>query len=179
MEHKWKGGVAAKPDFDTYFMALCYLISQRSIDTSTCCGAVLVSKEGRILSTGYNGPVRGSIDMNVPMTRPDKYMFMIHSEENCLLSYSGSFQDLEGSTMYITGTPCSVCFRMMLQKGIKRFVYANVNPAVMMDEKQAWAKEEMAVGQDIQIIEYTDMDKVKALLGRTVDYIDYRLTRNQ
>ena len=48
---------------------------------------------------------------------------MIHAEENAILAYNGSNQDIEGSSIYITGSPCHKCLRMIIQKGIKRIVY--------------------------------------------------------
>lgn len=176
MSAEWIGGLEHKPSKDVYFMSLCYLISQRSIDTNTACGAILVAADGRILSTGYNGPPKGSIDENFPMTRPEKYVGMLHSEENAILAYFGSQQDLVGSTMYITGDPCNRCLRGMLQKGIRRFVYAGgVQAKMTADDSDLIRDRNMLIaGQDVQMIEFDEMDKVKALLGRTVDYIDYR-----
>lgn len=92
-----------------------------------------MSKERKVLSTGYNGPIKGSIDGMVPLIRPAKYSHIIHAEENCLLAYNGSNQDLDGSIMYVTGRPCHKCLRMILQKGIKNIVYCNANLAVMQD----------------------------------------------
>lgn len=108
----------------------------RSIDPSTKCGAVLVSKERKVLSTGYNGPIKGSLDRMIPLVRPLKYSHILHAEENCLLAYNGSNQDLDGSTMYITGKPCHKCLRMIMQKGIKEIVYCNANVAVMQDSDE-------------------------------------------
>ncbi len=174
----WQGGLEYKPSKDVYFIALAYLISQRSIDTNTTCGAVLVANDGRVLSTGYNGPPKGAVDEKTPMVRPDKYFVMLHAEENALLSYFGSAQDLVGSTMYITGSPCSRCLRDMIQKGIKRIVYAKTGLAKMMkmDPKEEECRDFLLLGQDIEIIEFDDMDSVKALLHRTVDAIDYKLS---
>lgn len=99
----------SKVNYDDYFLAMCYLVAMRSIDPSTKCGAVLVSKEHKILSTGYNGPIRGVDDTMVPLERPAKYAHFLHAEENCLLAYNGSSQDLVGATMYFTGAPCHKC----------------------------------------------------------------------
>jgi dCMP deaminase len=125
-----------KINYDDYFLTICYLVVMRSIDPSTKCGAVLVSKEYKILSTGYNGPIKGSIDGMIPLVRPAKYSHILHAEENCLLAYNGSNQDLEGATMYVTGRPCHKCLRMILQKGIKNIVYCDANLAVMQDSDE-------------------------------------------
>lgn len=83
-----------KPNYDDYFLTMSYLVAQRSIDPSTKCGAVLVSADKRILSTGYNGPIRGVDDAKIPLTRPEKYPHFIHAEENAVLAYFGSKQEL-------------------------------------------------------------------------------------
>ena len=156
-------------------MALCFLISQRSIDTSTTHGAVLVSKSKSILSTGYNGPIKGSNDRKIPMSRPEKYAHMIHAEENALLAFTGSEKDLEGATMYITGRCCSKCLRMMLQKGIRRIVHGAVgSKCVEGSNSDLEAQKIMLEGRDVEIIEYGDSNKVCGLLNRTLDYISHK-----
>ena len=109
-----------KPDWDTYFMAQCFLVSMRSADT-TKHGAIIVDDTNRILSCGYNGPVDGMNDSIIPMTRPHKYAFMIHAEENAILSLNSPVPT--GSKIYVTGRPCSKCTRMILRKGIKHIYY--------------------------------------------------------
>jgi len=80
-----------------------------------------------VLATGYNGPITGSRDADVPITRPEKYFYFIHSEENCLLAYNGSKQDLYNAVIYVTGVPCHRCLRMILQKGIRKIIHSD-NP---------------------------------------------------
>lgn len=125
-----------KPTYIDYFLTMTFLVAQRSIDPSTKCGAILVSADNRILSTGYNGPIKNSIDNLIPLVRPEKYAHLLHAEENCLLAYSGSVQDLINSTIYITGKPCHKCLRMILQRGVKNIVYTNGNIAIMQDSDE-------------------------------------------
>lgn len=147
--------------WDSYFLAIAYVVSTRSIDTSTKCGAVLVSKDRRILSTGYNGPIRGMNDAKIPMTRPDKYYYMVHSEMNAILAYGGSYDDIQGATCYVTGEPCHDCLRSLLQKGITRIVYTDVNLAVMNQNK----------GKDLQKAR-TDMIEQTGITVTIVPYQD-------
>jgi deoxycytidylate deaminase len=62
-----------------------------------------LTKDNRIISTGYNGPASGLFDEYVPNTRPDKYNFMIHSEVNSILNAN---QDIAGCIAYVSGIPC-------------------------------------------------------------------------
>lgn len=112
-------------------MAQAFLIAQRSFDESTKCGCVLVSKDGRVLSTGYNGPVKGLNDAKVPQTRPEKYDWFMHAEENALCAYASSWTDIQGATAYITGLPCNNCFRALVQKGITTFAVSDIKVAKM------------------------------------------------
>ncbi len=162
-----------KIDYNDYFLAMAYLASQRSIDPSTKCGAVLVSKDKRVLSTGYNGPIKGVDDARIPLVRPAKYAHILHAEENCLLAYSGSTQDLEGATMYVTGAPCHKCLRMIIQKGVFNIVYANANVAVMQkdDVELSYAKEMMEYSPHVKVTILDNLQQIINLFGITVDYI--------
>lgn len=144
----------------------------RSIDPSTKCGAVLVSKEYKVLSTGYNGPIKGSIDGMIPLIRPAKYCHILHAEENCLLAYNGSNQDLEGATMYVTGRPCHKCLRMILQKGIKNIVYCNANLAVMQDsDEKAIVDLMLEYSPKVNIRVVDNIDVICKTLRDTEEYI--------
>ncbi len=107
-------------DWDCYFINIAHAVSDRSPDPTTKHGCVLVDKNNRIISTGYNGPIKGLPSHCVETTRPAKYKWMIHAEDNAVLFAKC---DLEGSTAYITGHPCAACFRRLVQAGIRRIVY--------------------------------------------------------
>ncbi|GAG03227.1 unnamed protein product, partial [marine sediment metagenome] len=69
---------------DKYFMSIAEACSKRSLDPDSKFGCVAVSKDGSILSTGYNGPPRNVDDSLIPLTRPEKYIYMEHAERNCI-----------------------------------------------------------------------------------------------
>jgi dCMP deaminase len=168
-----------RPDWDSWFIALCFVISQKSIDPRTKHGAILVSKDHRILSIGYNGPIRNSLDTNIPINDEKKYPYLLHSEENCLLNYNGSQQDLDGATLYITGKFCHRCLRMILQKGIKNIVIGPVKSACK-DEEDEKACENMLVGQKVKIREYVGgIDSIFDLLDKTKEYIKAKVENNE
>jgi dCMP deaminase len=161
-----------KIEYDDYFLTMCFLVAQRSPDPSTKCGAVLVSSENKVLSTGYNGPIKGSDDSLIPLERPAKYAHLLHAEENCLLAYNGSFQDIVGSTMYVTGRPCHRCLRMILQKGVKRIVTTDGNKAVMQDDSEAKIYELMlSYTKGIEMIVLPNLPDIINLLRKTEKYI--------
>lgn len=164
-----------KPLYVDYFLTLANLVAQRSIDPSSKCGAVLVAADKRILSTGYNGPLRGADDAKVPLTRPEKYPHFLHAEENAILAYTGSLTDLIGSTMYITGRPCHKCLRMIIQRGIPNIIVSKSTPTVMQtDESEIKAWEEMMSYLPEGRVNYHEINNVvdiHRLLVTTADYI--------
>jgi len=163
-----------KLDWDVYFITQAFLVSQKSIDPSTKHGAIWVSKNNKILSVGYNGPLQGVDDSKIPLTRPSKYYFIIHSELNCLLSYNGDNYSIKNSKIYITGRPCHNCLRTIIQKGIKKIIYANVS-SKCLDEGDIKSQELMLeLSPEVELIEFKEMDKIKELLKQTIDYIDFK-----
>lgn len=152
-----------KLSFDLYYMSLAFMVAQRSFDPNTKCGCILVSKDNRILSTGYNGPIKGINDDKIPLDR-DKLYYMIHSEINALLSYTGSHDEIQDAKCYVTIQPCHECTRALLQKGIKYIYCSNLPLAKCMDEKSMSAQELMLKEKSIKIniIDYKDiLDTIK------------------
>ncbi len=119
-------------EWDDYFMQLAQLVSKRSPDPSTKHGCVLIDKDRRIISTGYNGPVSNINDMEIDWSRPAKYMWIIHAEENAVLFAKQSLKDC---TAYVTGEPCAACFRRFCQIGVKRVVCGNVQSKCLNNEE--------------------------------------------
>ena len=73
-------------DWDKYFMEIAEAVSMKSKDPSSKMGCVIVDKNKRVVSTGYNGLVQGSQESKLTLSeRPMKYYFAIHSEMNALI----------------------------------------------------------------------------------------------
>lgn len=108
-------------NWDDYFLEMCQVVSKRSKDPSTQHGAVLVDKHHRVISTGYNGGCRKIDDNKIDWSRPTKYNYVIHAEENAL--WTAEKSDLEGCTLYVTGPPCSRCMLRIAHAGVSRIVY--------------------------------------------------------
>jgi len=104
------------------FLELAEFISHWSKDPSTQVGAVIVDKNRRIISTGYNGFAAGVKDTKARLTnREIKYPIILHAEENAM---SFAKQNLDDCSLYVSGLPpCAHCASLIAQSGIKR-VYA-------------------------------------------------------
>lgn len=92
-------------------------------------GAVIV-KDGRILSTGYNGTPTGYINCsehwNSEYTKDHhdwSKTYEIHAEMNALIWAARKGISIEDATIYVTLEPCSECSKNLIAAGIKRIVY--------------------------------------------------------
>jgi dCMP deaminase len=153
---------SSRPDWDVYYLSIAFVVAQRSFDPSTKCGCVIVSQDNRILSSGYNGPIKGSLDHLIPLTRPEKYYHFIHAEENALIHYSGSHMDIQNATIYVTHPPCHKCLRMILQKGIKNIV-TTPNVTKVVDEADIIAQRLMLQRSDViyKKVSFDMMNEIK------------------
>lgn len=108
-----------KPNWHEYFLDIAKVVSTRSIDAQTKHGCVITTKDHRIIGTGYNSFISDIDDRKLPNVRPNKYKWMLHSEENaisnCIIS-PHLFKD--GVNAYITGRPCRHCLMLMVQNNI-------------------------------------------------------------
>lgn len=106
--------------WDEYFVGLLDGIRRKSKDKHTQHGCIIVGPNHEIRSTGYNSFPRG-IDDNVPerFERPEKYLWMEHSERNAIFNAARVGVPLDGCTLYVSGIPCIDCCRAIIQCGIK------------------------------------------------------------
>ena len=107
--------------WDEYFMKIAETVAEKSKDTSSKMGCVIVDQNKRVVSLGYNGMIQGADESKMTLKeRPMKYYFAIHSEMNAVLF---AHQDLSGCTIYNRVATCDNCLKYCLQAGITRFVY--------------------------------------------------------
>lgn len=147
-----------RPNWDQYFLDLAEQVSRRSPDPNTKHGCVLVDSGRRVLSTGYNGPLSGLPHDLVQFSRPEKYDWFIHAEDNAV---AFARCDLRGATAYVTGTPCVACFRRLLQVGIRRVVQGDRQSACL-EEREMDACQKMAIALDIEWIVFS-LDGIQRL----------------
>ena len=85
----------------------------------------LVVKDKMIISDGYNGTPSGfeNVCEDNNVTKP----YVLHAEANAITKLARSSNNSEGSTLYVTASPCIECSKLIIQSGIKRVVYAEKN----------------------------------------------------
>lgn len=120
-------------EWNDLFLAMAFILAQKSKDESTKCGAIIVDKHNRIVSGGFNGPSRGTDDELVPQTRPEKYLHMLHAEINSIIFAK---KDLEGAKCIVTNKCCHPCLNSLIQAGVKQIIFPSINKAKMIDEMQ-------------------------------------------
>jgi dCMP deaminase len=105
------------------YMDMAAVVAERSHDAETKVGAVLVKNtSGAIIATGFNGFVRGTCDEKLPNTRPEKYEFIIHAEQNLIANCARHGISTDDCTMICTLSPCKHCMRLMINSGITKVV---------------------------------------------------------
>ncbi|MBO7351720.1 MAG: dCMP deaminase family protein [Candidatus Methanomethylophilaceae archaeon] len=122
-----------RPDNDEYFMEMAHLVAKRSTCLRRHVGAVLV-KDKRVLSTGYNGSPKGTLhcevkgcireQMNVPSGTRHELCRGVHAEQNAIIQAAYFGVSVDGSTIYTTTYPCSMCAKILINAGIKEVVYS-------------------------------------------------------
>ena len=83
----------------------------------------LVVKDKMIISDGYNGTPSG-FDNVCEDNEEVTYPYVLHAEANAITKLARSNNNSDGSTLYVTASPCIECAKLIIQAGIKRVVYA-------------------------------------------------------
>ncbi len=120
-----------KPSFDTIFMKLACDLAQRSHCIKAQVGAVL-TKDTRIISIGYNGPPEGTHNCDeewpeegCPRDSKGGCSLALHAEQNAILYAVKNGSSLNGSSLYVTLSPCLPCARLIFSSGIKKVFFLN------------------------------------------------------
>jgi dCMP deaminase len=106
--------------FDHSYLEMAEIWAQNSYCKRRKVGALLV-KDRMIISDGYNGTPSGfeNICEEDGLTKP----YVLHAEANAITKVAKSGNSSEGSTLYVTASPCLECAKLIIQSGIKRVVY--------------------------------------------------------
>jgi dCMP deaminase len=106
---------------DRRYLAMARIWGQNSYCRRRKVGALLV-KDKMIISDGYNGTPSGFENIcedEDNVTKP----YVLHAEANAITKIAKSNNSSEGSTLYVTASPCLECAKLIIQSGIRRVVY--------------------------------------------------------
>ena len=107
--------------FDRRYLEMAGIWAQNSYCKRRQVGALIV-KEKMIISDGYNGTPSGfenNCEDENGLTKP----YVLHAEANAITTVAKSGNSSDGSTLYVTASPCVECAKLIIQAGIKRVVY--------------------------------------------------------
>ncbi len=135
----WVGGRLSfsRPGWDDYFMDIARVVASRSNCVKRKVAAV-VTRDRRIISTGYNGTPRGTTNCNeggcprcnelaVGGTRLDECLCS-HAEENAITQAAYHGVSLKGGTIYTTFSPCLQCTKMIINAGLAQVIFQSAYP---------------------------------------------------
>ena len=118
-----------RPKFDDIFMDLAVSLAKRSHCIKAQVGAVL-TKDTRIISIGYNGPPAGTHNCDeefpehgCPRDSKGSCSLALHAEQNAILYATKNGATLEGTTLYVTLSPCIACARVIYTMKIQKVFY--------------------------------------------------------
>lgn len=103
------------------YSQLTYAISQFSKDPDKKVGSIFLHpKTFQILSTGYNGFPRKVNETSKRWKKPEKYKWVVHSEQNGIYNATLNGVKLKNSILFTTKFPCNDCAKGLIQAGIKQ-----------------------------------------------------------
>ena len=110
--------------WDEYFMQIALQVSTRSTCDRKHVGAVIV-RDRTILSTGYNGSIRGlaHCDDEGHLIDNGHCIRTVHAEANAIAQSAKHGVNVSNSSIYITASPCWTCFKLLANSGITEIIY--------------------------------------------------------
>lgn len=124
----------------SYFMNIAHEVATRSTCDRKHVGAVIVN-EKTILSTGYNGSIRGlphCDDADHEML-DGHCIRTTHAEANAIAQAAKNGVAVNRSEIYVTASPCYNCFKLIANAGIKKIYFAEFyrDDRILSHAKQA------------------------------------------
>ena len=145
-----ENGLSKQTKLDLRYLRMARIWAENSYCKRRQVGALVV-KDKMIIRDGYNGTPSGfeNICEENDITKP----YVLHAEANAITKLARSSNNSDGSTLYVTASPCIECAKLIIQAGIKRVVYAEkyrLNDGIQLMER-AGIK-----------VEFLDIDKQNA-----------------
>lgn len=106
---------------DRRYLRMAKIWAENSYCVRRQVGAIIV-KDKMIISDGFNGTPAGFENVcegEDGLTKP----YVLHAEANAITKVARSNNSSDGSTLYVTASPCLECSKLIIQAGIKRVVY--------------------------------------------------------
>lgn len=109
---------------DRRYLRMAAIWSENSYCKRRKVGAILV-KDKMIISDGYNGTPAGFPNI-CESEESVTFPYVLHAEANAITKVARSNNSSEGSTLYVSTSPCMECSKLIIQAGIKRVVFSDI-----------------------------------------------------
>ena len=150
--------------FEEYGILMAYAASTRATCRRRMVGCALFGKNKVVVATGYNGAPSGApqCDEVGCLIEDGRCKRVSHAEKNSLLFSKG--RDLSDGYAFTTISPCSDCFQLLLDNGIRNFFYLDGYRLETIQEMADKAKKDFKIK-----IQKLDLDFPR-LLQKTLDF---------
>jgi dCMP deaminase len=147
---------------EEYYLGIAKAVALRSPCLRRKYGAIIV-KNDAIVSTGYNGPARGSTNceevgcikeiLNLPHYSGYDYCPAVHAEENAVINAARNGNSVIDGTLYlygidvktnkpVAGMPCPRCKRVLINAGVKEVVTIDESGNITKYDVKSWVEED-------------------------------------
>lgn len=109
---------------DERYLRMARIWSENSYCQRRRVGALIV-KDKMIISDGFNGTPSG-FDNICEDEAGNTIPYVLHAEANAITKVARSNNSSEGSTLYVTTSPCMECSKLIIQSGIERVVFSDL-----------------------------------------------------
>ncbi|WP_305296918.1 deoxycytidylate deaminase [Duncaniella muris] len=123
MEHDGKEHNGKQELLDRRYLRMARIWAENSYCERRKVGALMV-KGRTIISDGFNGTPAGFENVCEDESGQTK-TYVLHAEANAITKVAKSANNCDGSTLYVTASPCIECSKLIIQAGIKRVVYCD------------------------------------------------------
>lgn len=106
-------------------IGIAQLVSKRGTCPRLQTGAVIMTPQGQVLSTGYNGAVSGQphcVEVGCLMVQ-GSCARAVHAEANAITQAAKLGVRIHGAVLVSTHRPCVTCAKLIIQAGILEVLY--------------------------------------------------------
>lgn len=150
----------------------CSILGRNSKCSRRKFGAIITNDDGVILSAGWNGSPRGTLNcgedikcikdlFNVPSYQGYEMCPAVHAEENAIINAAREGMSIKGGLLFINASekgiyamPCQRCRRAMINAGIKQVYFKNkfgdtisMASSSMCKDENLWMEEQEKIGE--------------------------------
>ena len=135
-----------RPGWHKWAMGIAEAVAERADCSRRKVGAVIVDADRRIVATGYNGAPAGragcltlgacprassdAVSLQSSYSEGETRCIALHAEANALLR--ASWEEMKGSTLYVTCEPCYQCQTLIAGTPLAAVVWKNTDETYSM-----------------------------------------------